>query len=175
MSKQRTLELLRIAVPQLDALIITGRQDSLAIIEETDWFDRRCVSLDDFSLDVGARVPQSDGVIIRRTGKYILIGREGNTGYLFRMSIECEIAFGVINVPEVDVIISSRWRDVLAADRKGGTDRGWRKWKRSLFWWLGSARARILSTLNSFQISQRNYIIKEGGCYEKRRQSLVAV
>lgn len=36
MSKQRTLELLRIAVPQLDALIITSRQDSLAIIEETD-------------------------------------------------------------------------------------------------------------------------------------------
>lgn len=66
------------------------------------------MSLDDFSLDVGARVPQSDGVIIRRTGKYILIGREGYTGYLFRMSIECEIAFGVINIPEVDVIISSR-------------------------------------------------------------------
>ena len=36
MSKQRTLELLRIAVPELDALIITGRQYSLAIIEETD-------------------------------------------------------------------------------------------------------------------------------------------
>lgn len=36
MSKQRALELLRVAVPQFDALIITGRQYGLAIIEETD-------------------------------------------------------------------------------------------------------------------------------------------
>lgn len=66
------------------------------------------MSLDDFSLDVGARVPQSNGVIIRRAGKYILIGREGYTGYFFSVPIEGDIAFGVINVPKVDVVISSR-------------------------------------------------------------------
>lgn len=65
------------------------------------------MSLDDFSLDVSARIPQSDGVIIRRAGKYVLVGRESYTGYFFSVSIECEIAFGVINVPKVDVIISS--------------------------------------------------------------------
>lgn len=36
MSKQRALELLRVAVPQLDALIITGRQDGLSIVEKAD-------------------------------------------------------------------------------------------------------------------------------------------
>lgn len=169
MSKQRALELLRVAVPQLDALIITGRQDGLSIVEKADWFDRCCVSLDDFGLDVGARVPQSDGVIVRRAGKYILIGRESDAWYFFGMSIEGEIAFGVINVPQIDVIICARWGDVLAADRKRGTGRGWRKWKRSLFWWVGSAGARILSTLAAFQISQRNYIIKKGGWWRKKK------
>lgn len=35
-SKQRTLELLRVAVPHLDALIVTGRQDGLSVVEEAD-------------------------------------------------------------------------------------------------------------------------------------------
>ena len=35
-SQQRALELLRVAVPQLDALVVAGRQNGLAVVEEAD-------------------------------------------------------------------------------------------------------------------------------------------
>jgi hypothetical protein len=46
------------------------------------------VSLDDFGFRVSSRIPKSNGVIVRCTGDDVLIGREGNTGNLFCMSIE---------------------------------------------------------------------------------------
>lgn len=64
MSQERSLELLSIDVPHLDTLIVTGRKQGLAIIEETNRFYCSRVTLDDLGLGVGARVPQSNGIIV---------------------------------------------------------------------------------------------------------------
>lgn len=69
---------------------------------------------DHLGLDVGAGVPQSDGAIVGGAGEDVLVGRKGDAGYLFGVSVEGEVALGVINVPEVDVVVGPRRGDVLA-------------------------------------------------------------
>lgn len=64
MPQEGSLELLSIDVPHLDTLIVTGRKQGLAIIEEAYRFHCSCVALDDLGLGVGTRVPQSDGIIV---------------------------------------------------------------------------------------------------------------
>lgn len=64
MSQEGSLELLSIDVPHLDTLIVTGRKQGLAIIKETNRFDSSRVALDDFGLGIGARIPQSNGIIV---------------------------------------------------------------------------------------------------------------
>jgi hypothetical protein len=82
------------------------------------------VTFDDLRFDVGAGIPQSNGVIIRRAGDNILIGRECDAGYLFGMSIEREISFGIIDIPEADIIITARRSDVLTEILEVLTGRG---------------------------------------------------
>ena len=79
MSQKGPLKLLSIDVPHLDALIITGRKDCLAIIEETHRLNSSCVSLYDFSFGVSPGIPKPNGVIVGCTGDDVLIWREGNT------------------------------------------------------------------------------------------------
>lgn len=88
MPQKWPLKFLSIDVPHLHALIVACRKNGFAVIEETHRFDSPCVSLDDFGFRVSSRIPKSNGVIVRCTGDDVLIGREGNTGNLFCMSVE---------------------------------------------------------------------------------------
>jgi hypothetical protein len=124
MAQEWSFEFLSVNVPHLNSLVIAGRKDCFAVIEEADWLDCSCVTFDDLRFDVGAGIPQSNGVIIRRAGDNILIGRECDAGYLFGMSIEREISFGIIDIPEADIIITARRSDVLTEILEVLTGRG---------------------------------------------------
>lgn len=63
------------------------------------------MSFDSFGLDASSREKQLYGSIMRCAGNDVLVGGEGETVDFFGVTVESEIAFGVIDVPEIDIIL----------------------------------------------------------------------
>lgn len=99
MAQEGAFELQCVDVPHLNALIIAGCEECLSIAEKVKWFDRSSVPLNGLGLDIGAWKAQPHRVVSRPTGQDILIWRESEAWDPFSVSLEREIAFGVIDIP----------------------------------------------------------------------------
>ena len=73
------------------------------------------MAVQNFGLDAAAWEPQSNGVVVGSTGDNVSVGREGDSRYLFGVSVKGEVSLGVGHVPERQVAIDTRGDDVFAA------------------------------------------------------------